>query len=180
MRSDPPRPDRLARSPAPASRGVHLRPPPRQLGLEVVRTIEGVARQERGLQVAIGAFGQPLGLGIGRLADDHLGAKSAAECLALAGQVRAATSPSPARPAVGRPEPWRIPLGRSSIVHRPANSPQPPASPTAARSAARVARHHHQYRQLHRRPGLTKPNRHAHLARPEVTLRQFARLIRRA
>jgi hypothetical protein len=63
-----------------------------------------------------------------------------------------------------------IPLGRPSSVHHPANrSPAAREPDTRARQPPRMAGHHHQHRQLHRRPGLTKPNRHARLGRPGVT-----------
>jgi hypothetical protein len=80
----------------------------------------------------------PLVSGSACFTGDHPGAKSAAECLAIASQLRAVTTTSPNRAlAVGTPEPWVVPLPARAAVHRPANrSPGPPPSPKPAAASA--------------------------------------------
>ena len=109
----------------------------------------------------MGPLDQALGLRVGRLADEHLGAQRAAEGLALAGQLGCAAAP-PADRAL--PVPHQHPRHRARALDAAATSRRtgpPPARDgiSTRRQPPGVPGDHRQHRQLLRRcgSGRTRP-----------------------
>ncbi len=156
----------------PPGPGVDQRRPLAKLGVEVCRGREPPARQERGLQVAIGPLDQALSLWVRGLADHHLGVQGAAECLALRRQLRL-PGPPPADRALAVPDQRpRHPAQRGDQL--------PPARGQVRRvtrgnqhrrQPPRITRDHRQHRQPLRPAFLPGPGRHDGRREPEVAQR---------
>jgi hypothetical protein len=160
---------------------VDQREPAAQLGVEVRRRAEGPPGQERGLQVPVGPFDQPLGLGVGRVAQHDPGAQHPTEGLRRLGQ-HAHPAASLADRALlvpdqrlGHPAELgeQLPPAGEQVLGGPRRQ-QPSAQP------ARVAAHHHQHRQPGRRAGLPEPHRQRDRWEPQVTLGQLPSRVRRS
>ncbi len=171
----------------PARALVHHGQPLRQLDVEVRRATELAAGKERAFQVVMSPLDQPLGFGVGRLADHHPGRQGAAERLALGGQFGPARPP-PADRALPVPHQHprhstqaldQLPPPGEQILRMPRRDQHP-------RQPPRVPGHHRQHRQLRRAADLPGPHRHPDRREPQVTLRDLpghiagpARRIRR-
>jgi hypothetical protein len=100
---------------------VGQREPAGELGVEVRRRGEHPAGQERGLQVAVGALHQALGLRIARLADHDLGAEHPTERVRGLGQDRDAPAALPDRGLAVPDQHPRHPARPARSCHQPAN-----------------------------------------------------------
>ena len=157
-------------------RPVDRREPLRQLGVEVRRGREPPARQERGLQVAVGPLDQPLGLRVGRAADHH-----PAPRVPRNAWHSAVSSGFPARHRPIAPSPSQTSARGTApsaaiSCHQPANrSSRVTGRDQHRRQPPRIAADHRQDRQPRRTALLPEPDRHRDRREPEVALRELAR-----